>query len=131
MRTSRQTERQQQRRQGKPFLHIVSLSSYLMSRQYEGATVVGINTCADKVLWRRRHESSTAKAQSGMLPDRLEKRQERCQSGRFAGASEEAVGGEMVRSGVGAFASEGGQKWPGVLTPGEVAYSDAHPIEMP
>jgi hypothetical protein len=43
MRTSRQRERQQQRRQGKPFLHIVSLSSYLMSRQYEGATVVGIN----------------------------------------------------------------------------------------
>ena len=62
------------------------------------------------MLWRAGYESPTAKAQSGMLPVRLKKAPGVGQSGRFAGASEEAVDGEMVRSGVGLLRPKDGQK---------------------
>jgi len=45
-----------------------------------------------------------------MLPVRLKKAPGVGQSGRFAGASEEAVDGEMVRSGVGLLRPKDGQK---------------------
>jgi|GEM_PF-4397391 len=91
MRTSSQRERQQQSRQGKPSLHIVSLSSYLISRQSAGATVVGINTRADEVLWRGTRVLRLSAIGNASCP--LKKMPGVGQSRRFAGASEGAVGG--------------------------------------